>query len=1060
MRALALKANDKKITNYRASLDEFARLGVAHETAVRAAFQALLEECTSLVNKGRTDKWKLVPEFSLTTKAGARITPDGTILDSFRLTHGIWEAKDTADNLDKEIAKKFKLGYPRDNILFQSPNRGVLFQDGERVLDVDLSKPDNLVDIIRAFFEYQAPAFDEWERAVGEFKDRLPEIGRQMRDIIHSERKQNQNFVEAFAAFVTLCRQSLNPNLREDAVEEMLIQHLLTERIFRKIFDVGDFMQRNNIAREIEKVVTSLTSRSFSRDKFLKELDRFYVAIEDAADTIPDFPEKQKFLNTVYEQFFQGFAVKRADTLGIVYTPQEIVDYILSSVEELLKAEFGRTLSDQGVHIIDPFVGTGNFIVNIIRRLLKTRLERKYLNELHCNEVMLLPYYVSAMNIEHTFWEQIGHYEAFPGICLVDTFETAEKDQTEFTFFNPENTERVKRQKAAPIFVVLGNPPYNAHQLNENDNNKNRKYEVVDSRVHHTYMKDSTATNKNALSDPYVKALRWASDRIGKEGIVAYVCNNSFINDIAFDGVRKNLGRDFDALYILDLGGNVRKNPELSGTIHNVFGIQVGVSINLLVRGGKSVKRAPRIFYYAMPVDWRRGQKTGFLKRHGTYADIKWEHIEPSEKYHWLTSNLRSEFDGFLPLGTRNPGRQTPHIFQIYGRGLETTRDAWVYNFEQDALARNVARTIDTYNDHVERWGKLRKKPNIDDFVDNNSAQISWSSSLKEYVRRGRKIEFDHLRLRRSLYRPFCEQVLYFDPILNHRPSCFAEVFPTPDKEEENIVMIVPGAGNRQLFGCFAANRIPALDFAFEKAQCFPLYIYTKEGERRDNILLSTLGRFRQHYDDERITTQDIFHYVYAVLHHPEYRTHYAANLRRELPRIPMVGGNATKQIFRAYAKIGRALADLHAHYENASAYPLECIENAGEKLNWRVGRMRLSKDKTEIVYNDFLTLAGVPEAAFSYRLGNRSALEWVIDQYQISTDVRSGITNDPNREGEPDYIVKLIGKVITVSLETQKLIARLPTLAIDSLAADNLEDLPMTADPSAKYRKPKVSAT
>jgi predicted helicase len=369
----------------------------------------------------------------------------------------------------------------------------------------------------------------------------------------------------------------------------MLIQHILTERIFRKIFDVGEFMQRNNIAAEIEKVVIALTSRSFSRDKFLKELDRFYVAIEDAADTIPDFSEKQKFLNTVYEQFFQGFAVERADTLGIVYTPQEIVDFMLASVEEILKTEFGRVLGGPGVHVIDPFVGTGNFIVNLIRRLPKTRLEHKYRHELHCNEVMLLPYYVAAMNIEHTFYEQIGRYEAFPGICLVDSFETMEPEQGELQFTTKENTERVKRQKASPIFVVLGNPPYNAHQLNENDNNKNRTYEKgVDSRVRKTYTTDSAATNKNALSDPYVKALRWASDRIGKEeGIVAYVCNNSFIDDFAFDGVRKHLAWDFDKVFVLDLGGNVRKNPKLSGTKHNVFGIQVGVSINFFVRKRK-----------------------------------------------------------------------------------------------------------------------------------------------------------------------------------------------------------------------------------------------------------------------------------------------------------------------------------------------------------------------------------------------------------------------------------------------------------------------------------------
>ena len=1053
MRTLNLNANHKKIATYRASLDEFAQLGVAHETSVRAAFQALLEDCTALVNKGRADKWKLVPEFSVKTKAGARITPDGALLDGFRLIHGMWEAKDTADDLDKEIAKKFKLGYPRDNILFQSPQRAVLVQDGERVLDLDIYKPDNLVEILRAFFEYQAPAFDEWEKAVAEFKDRLPEIGRQTRDIIRAERKQNKKFVAAFDAFVTLCRQSLNPNLREDAVEEMLIQHLLTERIFRKIFDVGDFMQRNNIAAEIEKVVAALTSRSFSRDKFLKELDRFYVAIEDAADTIPEFSEKQKFLNTVYEQFFQGFAVERADTLGIIYTPQEIVDFMLASVEEILKSEFGRRLGDPGVHLIDPFVGTGNFIVNLIRRLPKTRLEYKYRNELHCNEVMLLPYYVAAMNIEHTFYEQIGRYEAFPGICLVDTFETAEKAQGEFGFFNPENTERVKRQKAAPIFVVMGNPPYNAHQVNENDNNKNRCYEVVDARVRHTYSADSAATNKNALSDPYVKAIRWATDRIGNEGIVAYVCNNSFIDDIVFDGLRKHLARDFDALYVLNLGGNVRKNPKLSGTTHNVFGIQVGVSINLFVRGNKNGTKPARIYYHAVPVDWRRGEKTAYLDSSGTCAGVEWEQLQPDTKATWLASGLREDFEKFIPMGDRaeSPGNT---IFGTFGRGLETTRDAWVYNFDRNDLESNVRRMIEAYNEHVHRWTTLRKRSPIDDFVDNDLTRISWSSSLKQHLTRGREAKFNRAQIRTCLYRPFSSRFVYFDELLNHRTGCFPEALPNAKAEQENrCIWLKVGSEVPQwaLMVTKIADLMPQ-----GGTQCFPFYTYDGEnGARRENIPHATLMRFQQHYSDNRITRWDIFYYVYAILYHAEYRSRYAANLRRALPRIPMIGGKAAKG-FHTYAETGRQLADLHVHYEKAAEYPLQRIENPDEKLNWRVEKMRLSKDKTKIIYNDFLTLGGVPEAAFAYRLGNRSALEWVIDQYQVTTDPRSGITNDPNRDDEPDYIVKLIGKVITVSLETQKLIAKLPAFSINSSVSDALQDLPLAAESPGTYGNPK----
>ncbi len=335
-------------------------------------------------------------------------------------------------------------------------------------------------------------------------------------------------------------------------------------------------------------MIDALTSQAFNRDGFLAKLDHFYRAIEATAATIEDFAQKQDFLNAVYEKFFQGFSVKVADTHGIVYTPQPIVNFMVRSVEEILQKEFGKSLSSPGVHILDPFVGTGNFIVRTMQEIKKTSLEQKYKHELHCNEVMLLPYYIASMNIEHEFYELTGRYEPFEGICMVDTFELAESEQRTLSFMNPENTQRVERQKQSPIFVIIGNPPYNASQVNENDNNKNRKYKTLDKRVSDTYAKDSKATLVNKLSDPYVKAIRWATDRIGDEGIVAFVTNNSFVDNLAFDGMRKHLAQDFDEIYVLDLGGNVRKNPKLSGTTHNVFGIQVGVSINIFVRKRRS----------------------------------------------------------------------------------------------------------------------------------------------------------------------------------------------------------------------------------------------------------------------------------------------------------------------------------------------------------------------------------------------------------------------------------------------------------------------------------------
>jgi predicted helicase len=359
---------------------------------------------------------------------------DAAVLDAFNLPRGYWEAKDGKDDLRAEVNKKFAAGYPQTNILFQTPARAILVQDGHIVCDEDITDPEKLVQVLRLFFEWQQPQLKDWEQAVREFADRIPEIAKGALTLIAAERKSNPAFVQRFTAFAELCRESINPGLKDDAVEEMLVQHLLTERIFRRIFDNPEFTRRNVIAAEIEKVIDSLTKRHFSRDSFLKDLDKFYKAIEETAAMATSYAEKQGFLNKVYEKFFQGFNKKEADTHGIVYTPQPIVDFMVRSVEEVLKSEFGRSLSDKGVHILDPFVGTGNFITRVMKEIRTSSLPHKYKEELHCNEIMLLPYYIASMNIEHAYLERVGEYEPFEGICLVDTFELAEAEQTGFSF--------------------------------------------------------------------------------------------------------------------------------------------------------------------------------------------------------------------------------------------------------------------------------------------------------------------------------------------------------------------------------------------------------------------------------------------------------------------------------------------------------------------------------------------------------------------------------------------------------------------------------------------------
>jgi len=650
---------------------------------------------------------------------------------------------------------------------------------------------------------------------------------------------------------------------------------------------------------------------------------------------------------------------------------------------------------------------------------------------------MLLPYYSASMNIEHEYFDATGRYEPFEGICLVDTFDLAEDRQ--LPLFAPENTQRAESQKETPMFVVIGNPPYNVGQVNENDNNKNRKYPTMDKRVAETYAKDSKATNKNKLSDPYVKAIRWAADRIGEEGVVALVTNSGFLDGVAFDGMRKHLADDFDTIYILDLGGNVRKNPKLSGTTHNVFGIQVGVSINYFVKKNGKAKSQPEFFYARVDEFWRKEEKNRYLDERGEYGQIEWEPVSPDRRHSWLTEGLHAEFDEFIAVGSREAkaarGEAADVIFVRYSNGVKTNRDSWVYNFDRNALTENMSRMIDTYNDQVLKWERRENRSiSVDDFVSYDGKEISWSRDLKAKLKRGRFTEYAEHKVRDALYRPFAKSNLYFDRVMNDVVYVFPSILPVLETEAENQVLVVSDHGFRAGFSTLATKMIPDVHAlaASDAYQCFPFYTYDEDGSnRRENVTDWALAQFRAHYQDDTISKWDIFHYVYGLLHHPGYRERYQANLKRELPRIPFAPG------FRAFAAAGARLAQIHVGYEEQPEYPLAKVETPDMPLDWRVEKMRLSKDKTQLRYNSFLTLDGIPAEVFSYRLGNRSALEWVIDQYRVKTDKRSGIVNDPNRPDDPQYILRLIGKVISVSLETVEIVTGLPELGIDGSVSD-----------------------
>ena len=1044
MPTLNIKPTHKPIKNYYAELKEYQKIGAEHEGAVRIAFQNLLQHYCRQVNL------ILVCEKTRQTKTNKRIRLDGEVVDAFGLPHGHWEAKDTQDDLPTEAQRKSEAGYPFKNIIIQSPNRALLYQNEHLRLDCDLTDPKNLINLFETFFGYQEENIVDWYAAVEEFREKVPVLGRGVAKRIQTEMKDNPAFLQAFQSFHQQCKASIDPNLTEAQVEEMLIQHLLTERIFRTVFDNPDFTNRNIIAQEIEKVIYILTRRSPSRSEFLRPLNPFYVAIEKTAAAITDFSQKQDFLNTVYEQFFQGFSVKVADTHGIVYTPQPIVDFMVKSVEHVLKTEFGRSLSDMGVHIIDPFVGTGNFIVRLMQEIQGRRLPQKYREELHCNEVMLLPYYIANLNIEHAYFERTGSYEPFPHICFVDTFDTVDlmdaPHQTgEFSYFTPENTLRVEEQRETPMFVVIGNPPYNSRQANENDNNKNRPHTAVDARVRNTFAADSSAQLKNKLYDPYVKAFRYAMDKLGDEGIVTFVTNNSFIDGQAFDGMRRHLAEEFDRLYILDLGGNVRKGQPGDS---NVFGIQVGVSINIFVKSKRKVGGVSnpaeveavsnpaftfRICYNDEMAAVSRARTFAFLEEKQHVGNVTWQALTPDKRHTWLTADLHNDFDTFVPMGSKtakaSKGNVEGVLFKTYSLGIATNRDAWVYNFNQTALTENMQAMIEFYNSQALKWEhQTGQNINVDDFVAYDDTQIKWTDRLKSELTKGRLVEFLPKNIRTSVYSPFTKLNLYFDKLMNQRTYVFPSIFPTSDTEKENQVICVAGIGNRKGFGCLATDKISTLDLgAFENSQCFPFYTYDEDGtSRRENITDWALTQFQKHYADDTITKWDIFHYTYGLLHQPEYREMYQENLKRDLPHIPFA------EDFWGFAKAGARLAELHINYESQLQYAkLEPIETPGMQVNLQVERMKFSKDKTQLKYNDFLTLDGIPPEVFEYRLGNRSALEWVVDQYRVKTDKRSGLVNNPNREEDAEYIVRLIGQVITVSLETVAIVKGLPALKV-----------------------------
>ncbi|WP_298128365.1 type ISP restriction/modification enzyme [Ferrovum sp.] len=906
----------------------------------------------------------------------------------------------------------------------------------------------------------------------------IAKIARTHIDRIHAilENPDHSHEQEAFASFASEIRNNLNNSISDDEIIEMLAQHLITKPVFDALFEGYSFAQHNPISQAMQRVVDILQAHQISKEA--DTLQAFYDSVKMRADGIENAAGKQKIVVELYDKFFRNAFPRMTERLGIVYTPVEVVDFIIHSVNHILKTEFNQTLGSQGVHILDPFTGTGTFITRLLQSGLITleELPYKYQHEIHANEIVLLAYYIAAINIEAVYHSIVGgDYQPFEGICLTDTFQLYEKEDLVDELL-VDNSARRKRQKKLDIRVIFGNPPYSAGQSSANDNNQNVEYPHLDSRIRSTYADRSTATNKNALYDSYIRAIRWASDRIGDSGVIGFVSGSGFAEKPAMDGLRKCLAEEFSNIHLLNLRGDIRKNMLSKGRAkegQNIFGSgsMTGIAITLFAKNPNAAQHG-QIYFHDIGDDLTREDKlekiTEFASIAGITAANGWQTITPDQHGDWL--NQRDDgFSAFISLGDKKDAN-TAVLFENYSRGVATGRDSWCYNASKVGVINNMKRMIGSYNGEVERFSescagldRSTREARVDGFINTDPTRISWTRALKQDLVKDRRFVFEENCLTPSLYRPFTKQWLYFNRRFNEMVYQMPRIF--PDEKAENLVICVSGIGARSGFSALMANALPCLDIV-EKSQCFPLYLYDDEARteepvgsrmeslfgdspnpvprprtRRDAITNEGLGHFMMAYPGEVISKEDVFYYVYGLLHSPDYRERYADNLAKELPRIPCV---KTAADFWAFSQAGRKLADLHLNYETVEPYPLTITVHGDAPLtdaDYRVEKMRYGKtgkekDLTTVHYNNRITVSGIPLEAYEYIVNGKPALDWVVERQCVKTDKDSGIVNDANdwaveTLGNPRYPLELFQRIITVSLETLRIVQSLPELEI-----------------------------
>lgn len=962
---------------------------------------------------------------------------------------------------DKKFTRKAATGGSGGGIKRKPPKKR---KGGEaKQMELSLGRDMILEEDIRARIVKKVGNRKEWS-------DWAEDVGRICQEQVkHIEavldKPENEASRKKFEAFSTELKNTLNGELSKEEVLDMLGQHIVTKPVMDALFSEFPFTEKNPISRAMTQMLDALDKEGLQ--SATKLLEGFYNSVRVRAKNIKTAEDRQTVIIELFDKFFKFAFPKMRDKLGIIYTPVPVVDFINHSVADILQKEFGTTIDSPNVHILDPFTGTGTFLTRLMQSglIAKEHLPQKFNSDMHAQEIVPLAYYVASMNLEATYHDLVSdqEYEPNPVMIWTDTF--ADHDaKTLFSTSLAENNARLAKANDLDIRVIIGNPPYSVGQEKQSDNNENEHYDKLDNRISETYASRTNVTLKNSLYDSYIRAYRWASDRIKDKGVIGFVTNAGWIESNSADGMRKCMAEEFNSIYVFHLKGNARTQGEQRRKERdNIFGegSRAPVAIVLLVKNPDDPEKG-KIYFHAVDDYLTRGEKLAQLTKAESVQNIEWQRIYPDKHGDWLKQRDCS-FAHFMKIDAPKFKKQKSEksVFPPSVNGVKTDRDAWTYNSSKNALNESVERLIRGYEETL----SLSEEMPVEEAI--KQVKLPWTRLLKSKLEKKASIVYDSDKVRTSIYRPYFLQKLYYDKNggVIERPGRWDKLFPT--SSSENLAICVnQGAKATDGFIALMVNQIADLHFNGD-SQCFPCYIYkpTKESSegleddlfaseekkpssvdyvREDAITDEALAHFQEVYPNNPITKDDLFYYIYGILHNQDYRTKYANNLSKELPRIPRV---ATYEDFKAFSEAGRKLADLHVNFEKQPRYKGVTVKMR-EGNTFRVTQMKwgkiagktgnAAKDKTRLIYNEDITIENIPLEAQEYVVNKKSALDWIVERCRISIDKDSGIVNDFNKYGEefgdPAYPYDLFLRVITVSLETMKIVKALPALNIHRL--------------------------